>query len=280
MSRTDDAISGETHSDRSHPEVNGRTPVFFVCSPRPRVGKTLIARLLTEFFVFDGRSVAAFDASPNDASLSHYLPESTEPAAISDIKSQMALFDRLLINDAKPKVIDVAAELFDSFFALMGNIGFVEEAPKQSVSPVVLFVADRQQASSEAYELIWRRFPDSLLVPVHNQAVMDVWQYGKFPIRRANSLLLRIPFLPWKLRGAINKKGFSFIKFLETPTNFPTELHEWVNRSFIAFRELQVCVLMENFRPLFNRMRTQRDVYSGTQEVNELGKEAGTGFSV
>jgi hypothetical protein len=280
MSSTDDPISGETHSDRSHPEVNGRTPVFFVCSQRPRVGKTLIARLLTEFFVFDGRSVAAFDASPNDASLSHYLPECTEPATISDIKSQMALFDRLLINDAKPKVIDVAAELFDSFFALMGNIGFLEEAPKQSVSPVVLFVADRQQASSEVYKLIWRRFPDSLLVPVHNQAVMDVWQYGNFPTWRANSLLLRIPFLPWKLRGVIDKKGFSFIRLLETPANFPTELHEWINRSFIAFRELQVCVLMENFRPLFNRMRTQRDVQSGTQEVNELGKGAGTGFSV
>ena len=276
MISADDAISGETQSDRSHPEVNGRTPVFFVCSPRPRVGKTLIARLLSEFLAFDGRSVSAFDASPNDASLSHYLPECTEPASISGIKSQMALFDRLLINDAKPKVIDLAAGLFDSFFALMGNIGFLEEAPKQSVSPVVLFVADRQQASSEAYELIWRRFPDSLLVPVHNQAIMDVWQYGNFPTWRANSLLLRIPFLPWKLRGTINKKGFSFIKFLETPTSFPTELHEWINRSFIAFRELQVCVLMENFRPLFNRMRTQRDVHSRTQEVNELGK----GFSV
>jgi hypothetical protein len=280
MSTADDAISGETHSDRAHPEVNGRTPVFFVCSPRPRVGKTLIARLLIEFLVFDGRSVSAFDASPNDASLSRYLPECTEPASISGVKSQMALFDRLLINDAKPKVIDLAAEVFDSFFALMGNIGFLEEAPKQSVSPVVLFVADRQQASSEAYELIWRRFPDSLLVPVHNQAVMDVWHYGNFPTWRANGVPLRIPFLPWKLRGTINKKGFSFIKFLETPTNFPTELHEWINRSFIAFRELQVCVLMENFRPLFNRMRTQRDVHSGTQEVNELGKGAGTGFSV
>jgi len=81
------------------------------------------------------------------------------------------------------------------------------------------------------------------------------------------------------MRGAINKKGFSFIKFLETPANFPTELHEWINRSFIAFRELQVC-MMENFRPLFNSMRTQRDMHSGTQEVNELEKGAGTGFSV
>ena len=207
MSSVNDAISSETNSGRFHSKINDRTPVFFICSPRPRVGKTLITRLLTEFFLFDGRSVVAFDTSPNDASLSHYLPECTEPATISDIKSQMALFDGRLINDAKPKVIDIAAELFDSFFALMGNIGFLEEAPKQSVNPVVLFVGDREQASSETYELIWRRFPDSLLVPVHNQAVMDVWQYGNFPTWRANGLILRIPFLPWN-EGCDKQKGF------------------------------------------------------------------------
>src|SRR5689334_16731683 len=110
MSSVNDAIAGEIDSGRSHPEANGRTPVFFVCSPRPRVGKTLIARLLTEFFLFDGRSVVAFDASPNDASLSRYLPECTITATTTDIKSQIAFFDRLMINDAKPKVIDLAAE--------------------------------------------------------------------------------------------------------------------------------------------------------------------------
>lgn len=265
MSSVNDAISGEADSDRFHPGVNGRTPVFLICSPRPRVGKTLIARLLTEFFLCDGQPVTAFDASPNDASLSRYLPDCTVPAAISDIRSQMALFDRLIINDAKPKVIDLAAGLFDSFLALMANIGFLQEASKKSVSPVVLFVADRQQVSREAYQLIWRRFPDSLLVPVHNQAIMDAWHYGNFPTRRANGFPLRIPCLRWALNGVVNSKGFSFTKFLDTPVNSPTELHEWINRSFVALRELQVCVLMENFRPLFN---TQRDLHSGTPEVD------------
>ena len=262
MSVVNDAISGETDPDRLHTGVNGRTPVFLICSPRPRVGKTLIARLLTEFFLFDGRSAAAFDASPNDASLSRYLPECTVPATISDIKSQMALFDQLIVNDARPKIIDLAAGLFEPFLALMRNIGFLEEAPKQSVSPVVLFVADRHQASSEAYQMIWRWFPGSLLVPVHNQAIMTAWHYANFPTRRANDVPLRIPCLPGKLNGVVNKKGFSFAKFLDTPVNSPTELHEWINRSFVAFRELQLSILMENFRPLFNRGCTQRDVHS------------------
>lgn len=273
MSSVSDAISGETVSDRIHPGVTGRTPVFLVCSPRPRVGKTLIARLLTEFFLGDGRSVTAFDASPNEASLSRYLPDCTIPATISDIRSQMALFDRLIINDAKPKVIDLAAGLFDSFFALMSDIGFFEEAPKQSVSPVVLFVPDRQQVSREAYQLIWRRFPDSLLVPVHNQAVMDVWHYANFPTRRANGFPLRIPCLRWTLSSAVNRKGFSFTKFLDTPVSSSTELHEWINRSFVALRELQLCVLMENFRPLFH---TQRDAHSATSENDEVGQGTAT----
>jgi hypothetical protein len=277
MSVVNDAISGETDPDRLHTGVNGRTPVFLICSPRPRVGKTLIARLLTEFFLFDGRSAAAFDASPNDASLSHYLPECTVPATISDIKSQMALFDQLIVNDARPKIIDLAAGLFEPFLALMRNIGFLEEAPKQSVSPVVLFVADRHQVSSEAYQMIWRWIPRSLLVPVHNQAIMTAWHYSNFPTRRGAPL--RIPCLPWTLNGVVNKRGFSFTKFLDTPVNSPTELHEWINRSFVAFRELQLSILMENFRPLFNRGCTQRDGHSEVRG-DDLGSGPAKEFSV
>jgi hypothetical protein len=163
----------------------------------------------------------------------------------------------------------------------MGNIGFLEEAPKQSVSPVILFVADRQPISNEAYEQVWRRFPGSLLFPVHNQAIMAVWHYGHFPTRHANGVPLRIPCLPCKLTGAVNQKGFSFIKCLDAPVDFPTELYEWINRSFLAFRELQLCILMESFRPLFNRGRNPVQVRSGAQKVDELGREgAATDLSV
>lgn len=173
--------------------------------------------------------MAAFDANPNDASLSHCLPECTLPATISDVKTQMALFDRLIKNDARPKIVDLAAGLFDPFFALTRDISFLEEAPKQSVTPVVLFVADRHQVSSEAYQMIRRRFPGSLLIPVHNQAIMPVWHYGNFPTRRANGVPLRVPCLPWTL--IVNKKGFSFTKFLDMPINSSTELHERINLS-------------------------------------------------
>ena len=252
MNGVRDAISAEAASDRRHTKINGRTPVFIICSSRPRVGKTLLARLLIEFFLVNGRSVVAFDANPNDASLSQYLPSHTVAAAIDDTKSQMAVFDRLIVNDARLKIIDLAAELFDPFFALMRNIGFVEEAAKQLISPVVLFGTDRHRLCVQAYDMLWRRFPDLTLVPVHNEAVATSWDGYSFPGRGANGIPLRIPRLPWTWNGVVNRNSFSFTKFLDTPVNFPTELHEWINRSFIAFRELQLSVLLEDFRPLFN----------------------------
>ena len=49
--------------------MQGRTPVFMICSPRPRVGKTLLARALVEFFRANSRPVSAFDVNPDEFAL-------------------------------------------------------------------------------------------------------------------------------------------------------------------------------------------------------------------
>jgi hypothetical protein len=43
-----------------------RNSVAIIASPRPRVGKTLLARLLTDFHLQEGRSVAAFDLNAGE----------------------------------------------------------------------------------------------------------------------------------------------------------------------------------------------------------------------
>ena len=55
------------------------TPVYIICSPRPLVGKTLIARLLSEFLLLKNGNVAAFDINLKEPSLLDYLPESPRP---------------------------------------------------------------------------------------------------------------------------------------------------------------------------------------------------------
>ena len=50
------------------------TPVYIICSPRPLVGKTLMARLLSEFLLLKNGNVVSFDFNLKEPSLLDYLP--------------------------------------------------------------------------------------------------------------------------------------------------------------------------------------------------------------
>src|SRR5450755_1716629 len=118
------------------------TPVFIICSPSPLVGKTLVARLLSEFLILKNGTVVAFDINLKEPSLLEYLPSVTETAEVDDTFGKMALMDRLIVNDGIAKVIDLGFHAFTEFFEMSEEIGFMKEAVRRGVMPVVLFVAD------------------------------------------------------------------------------------------------------------------------------------------
>ena len=115
------------------------TSVTVVCSPRPRVGRTLVARLLVDFFLDNGREVRAFDLNV-EPDLTQFLPGHAETAKVGDIKGQMALFDRLIAQDSTTKVIDLGPGAFETFFSVARDIDFAGEARRRSIAPVILFL--------------------------------------------------------------------------------------------------------------------------------------------
>jgi len=64
------------------------TPVYIICSPRPLVGKTLIARQLSEFLLLKNGTVAAFDINLKEPSLLEFLPDITETAEVDDTSAR------------------------------------------------------------------------------------------------------------------------------------------------------------------------------------------------
>src|SRR5437764_14952822 len=143
------APSGASRNDEAdltllHPSFDSapmrRTPVYIICSPRPLVGKTLLARLLCEFLTLQRGSVIAFDVNLKEPSLLDYLPKLTETAEIDDTFGKMQLMDRLILNDGVAKVIDLGFHAFDEFFKMCDEIGFIKEAARRGVAPLVLFV--------------------------------------------------------------------------------------------------------------------------------------------
>jgi len=63
------------------------------------VGKTLISRLLIEYFRFSGRpSLVGYDLDPREPALAPYFPNLVWTVDIAETSGQMALFDRLVTD--------------------------------------------------------------------------------------------------------------------------------------------------------------------------------------
>src|ERR1700692_2953973 len=216
------------------------TPVYIICSPRPLVGKTLLARLLSEFLLLKNGTVAAFDITLKEPSLLEYLPKITETAEVDDTFGKMALMDRLIVNDGIAKVIDLGFHAFDEFFKMSEEIGFMKEAARRGVSPIVLFVPDTDRASARGYPMLQQQIPATALVTIDNEYVVR----GELPPAFARRKVLRIAALPVFLKTYIDRLNFSFTEYLRHEKDSSTELHQWIRKNYLSFRELELNLIL------------------------------------
>jgi hypothetical protein len=221
-----------------------QTPLYILASPQPRVGKTLIARLLVEFLLADHRRLAGYDLHSREPTLAGYFPDLVHTADIADTLGQMALFDRLLAQECCTTVIDLGYGCYEQFFAVMDEIAFEQEARRRSIEPVVLFITDSAQGTPQAYAALQGLLPRTLFVPVHNEATSFMFSIKDFPPTCAEYGALRIPRLSPIVRGVIDRPRFSFRKYMEKQPGGPTEVHGWVNTVFTEFRALELRLLM------------------------------------
>jgi len=221
-----------------------QAPLYIVASPRPRVGKTLIARLLIEFFRDSGRALVGYDLDPREPTFAGYFPDLVATVDIADTPGQMALFDRLLSGLPRTTVIDLGYGPFQQFFDVMTEIGFVNEARRRAIEPVVLFVTDPAPATVRAYAELRRRLPATAFVPVHNEAVSVMYEKADFPPSRPEYGLIRIPRLSAIVRGVVDRPSFSFGAYMTERPGGPTEIHSWIATIFTEFRELELRLLM------------------------------------
>lgn len=218
-----------------------QTPVYIVCSPRPMVGKTLVARLLSEFLLLNSRRVLAFDVNLKEPSLLDYLPDITETAEVDDTFGKMALMDRVIINDGVSKVIDLGFHAFDKFFEMTEEIGFVKEAIRRGIIPVVMFIGDSDRVSARSYPALQRQFPRTTLVTVDNEYIVR----GELPEAFATGKILRIAALPTFLKTYVDRLSFSFTDYLRHEKDSSTELHQWIRRNYFSFRELELSLILQ-----------------------------------
>src|SRR6201992_348819 len=217
------------------------TPVYIICSPRPLAGKTLTARLLSEFLLLKNGAVTSFDINLKEPSLLEYLPKTTETADVDNTFGKMQLMDRVIVNDGVAKVIDLGFHAFDEFFKMCDEIGFMKEAARRRVAPIILFMADTDRVSARGHDTLLQQIPASALVTVDNEYVLR----GELPVAFSHGRLLRIAALPAFLKTYIDRLTFSFTDYLRHEKDSSTELNQWIRRNYLSFRELELNLILQ-----------------------------------
>ncbi|WOH52899.1 MULTISPECIES: hypothetical protein [unclassified Bradyrhizobium] len=215
------------------------TPVYIICSPIPQVGNTLVSRLMSEFSLLKNGTALSFDINLKEPSLVDYLPNITETADVIDTYGKMQLMDRLILHDRVAKVIDLGFHAFDEFFKMCEEIGFIKEALRRRVAPVILFVAGTDRASSRSYEMLRWRIPPWALITVHNEFMLR----GELPEAMHGARVLRFSALPAFLKTYIDRLSFSFTGYLRKEKDTSIELHQWIRRNYIMLRDLELMVM-------------------------------------
>ena len=222
------------------------TPLYVVCSPCRQVGKTLVSRLLTEFYVVNDRPVAAFDLADEGPQLADYLPDITTIADISDTRGQMAFFDRLIADDVGARIIDLDRRAFKNFFTVVQEIRFFEEARHRSIEPLILFIIDPDPKSANAYAVLRHQLAQASLLPVRNQIEAAAIPDDDAPSKANRApTSLDIPLLGFPLRALMDRQSFSFSRFWRaSPADLPValtdELSRWIGRIFFQFHALEL----------------------------------------
>jgi len=217
-----------------------QTQLYIVASRHPRVGRTLLSRLLIDFLRMGGRPLVGYDLDPREPALAGCFPNLVWPVDIADTRGQMALFDRILSDHWRTTVID----LFDQFFKVMTEIGFEDEARQKLIQPVVLFIADSAPFTATTYADLRGRLRQTIFVPVHNEAASFMVIARDFPPLSPKYETIRIQRLSPIVRGVIDRPGFSFGAYMSQQSGGPTEVRSWIAEVFAKFRELELQLLI------------------------------------
>ena len=143
-------------------------PAAIVASLHARTGKTLLARVLGDYFALSGRPPLVFDTDITEQTLRASFPFDTIVVDLTETRDQMTLFDTLARRAPEARVVDVSHHAFRRFFKVMFESQFAAEAHLRDVAPIIFYVADRGIDAYEEARALRARFSDCAFVLVDN----------------------------------------------------------------------------------------------------------------
>jgi hypothetical protein len=207
----------EASADRQGVERR-RTPVYLICSPQARVGKTLTARLLLDHLLGRGEASEAFDANHREPRLAAAFPLRTAVIDLATTPGRMALFDRLIAPDGNPKVIDLWHVSYETFWKQAADLDFFEEAWEQGIDPAVLLHSDRKGRFAAEIAAFAGRWPRLRIVLAHNEGLVGPARAFRVrPETWAVPQVIVVPDLDPTIRDLLEQPDILVHRFIRAP---------------------------------------------------------------
>ena len=220
---TGSTIEPPPRPDPERPEARAaeRSSVAaIVASLHGRTGKTLLARILADYFVLSGRRPMLFDTDAAEQTLHASFPFDSVVIDLGEVRDQMTLFDTLVTHSAAARVVDVSHHAFRRFFKVMQDSDFVTEARWRHVEPVIFYLTDRDPEAWEHGRLLRERFADCAVVLVNNLHIGRVKELTRhseaYRALAGHDLRMTLPRLDPALVDAI-EEGLSLSDLMSRP---------------------------------------------------------------
>jgi hypothetical protein len=192
-----------------------------VTSVHGRTGKTLLSRVIAEYFILSDQVPAVFDTDAIERSLSACFPDQSIVVDLADVRGQMVLFDGLVQPGADSRVVDLSHLSYRRFFDLMRDTDFIAEARHNGIEPVIFFIADRNRDSFEQGRMLLERFADCAVVVVDNahlrRAVSAIRFSPDYQVLEAYDLHFHMPALDPVAASFVEDPDLSLGDFLRAP---------------------------------------------------------------
>ena len=180
--------------------------IHIVASDANRNGKTLLARLITDYLLLDKRDPFLIDTDAPEGPLRHFFPGRTVLADFEKTPGQMKVFDTILGAPGRDYVVDLPQRNMLAFFTATAELNFWQEARAVGFRIFVYFIVDRASSSLRAAREIEQLVSADLFIAVRNDHVGSSWP--------ASVPSLHLSAFPQHLSIEISDKRFSLSQFV------------------------------------------------------------------
>ncbi len=184
----------------------GRPTVYIIASDQSRNGKTLLARLMADYLLLDGKDPFLIDTDAPEGPLRAFFPGRTALADFEKTQGRMKAFDTILAAPGRDYVVDLPQRHVLDFFATVRELDFFSAAHEAGFRVIVFFIVDRATPSLRAAKDVYEEKGIDLFVAVKNDFVGSAWPPGEGA--------LTLPLLPRDVALAISEKRFSLRNFV------------------------------------------------------------------